>query len=90
MRRGVGILVLAVVVVGAVWCVDGCLDPTDRNGPVPSTRTYTCTVCVMPFATVPPFSLPEQQQQIRAVPDATVVHLWAAPVHLIDHPPRLL
>jgi hypothetical protein len=81
-------LVLAVVVFGAVWCVDGCPDPTDRNSPLRSSGVYTCTICVMPFATVPRFSLPEQGVEFRRIADVTVVHLWLAPTVSIDHPPR--
>lgn len=90
MRRGVGVLVLAVVVVGAVWCVDGCPDPTDKKGPIPSSGTYTCVICVVPFATVPRFSLPDQQLQVRTLAEIAAVHFWIGPTQSIDHPPRFL
>ena len=83
-------LVLAVVVIGAAWCVDGCLDPTDKDGPLPSSGRATCTMCVMPFATVIPFALPEQRAAARTLPAVAIVHLWVAPIRSIDHPPRLL
>ena len=68
----IGILVLAAVVFSAVWCVDGCMDPNTK-GPLPSSGTYTCTICVMPFATVPFFSLPEQGLKVRMVAEATSI-----------------
>ena len=83
-------LVLVAVVFGAVWCVDGCMDPTDRKCPLPSSDTYTCTVCVMPFATVPRFSLPARDLDYRTMAEVTIVHLWLAPIVSIDHPPRAL
>lgn len=83
-------LVLAVVVFGAVWCVDGCPDPTDGNAPRRSSASYTCTICTVAFATVERFSLPERAVAFRPVADVTVVHLWAAPTVSIDHPPRTL
>ena len=91
MRRVVGILVLVVVGFGAVWCLDGCLDPMTRtNAPLQSSGGSTCIVCVVPFTTTPHFSLPQQGAVIRAVAHAPVVHFWAAPTFSIDHPPRAL
>lgn len=87
MRRVVGILVLVVVGFGAVWCVDGCIDP---NGPLESSGGSACVVCVMPFTTTPHFSLPVQTAVMQAASDAPVVHLWVAPTFSIDHPPRAL
>ena len=86
-----GVLVLIVVIFGAVWCVDGCIDPaTDTKSPLQSSGTYTCIVCVIPFVTIPRFSLPEQLLEIRTVTDVAEVHLWSAPTFSIDHPPRSL
>jgi len=91
MRRVVGILVLVVVGFGAVWCVDGCVDPMARsNGPLESSGGSACVVCVVPFTTTPQFSLPERTGVLKAAADAPVVHLWVAPSFSIDHPPRSL
>lgn len=92
MRRVVGILLLVVVGFGAVWCVDGCVDPTrEASGPVRSSGSGApCVICVVPFTTTARFSLPVQRAQLRPVADRPVVHLWSAPVFSIDHPPRTL
>jgi hypothetical protein len=91
MRRVVGILVLVVVGFGAVWCVDGCVDPMTRsNGPLPSSGGSACVICVVPFTTLVQFSLPAQTGVMQAAADTPVVHLWVAPTFSIDHAPRTL
>lgn len=91
MRRVVGILVLVLIVFGAVWCVDGCVDPLTRsNAPLQSSSASTCVVCVVPFTTTSHFSLRHQGAVTRVVAHAPVVHFWAAPTFSIDHPPRSL
>jgi len=91
MRRVVGILLLVVVGFGAVWCVDGCVDPTRDAGPLRSSGGgATCVVCVVPFTTTAHFSLPVQYAVLQPVDHGPVVHLWTPPVFSIDHPPRTL
>ena len=89
MRRGIGMLVLAVIVVGAAWCADGCPDPTDQTS-LPHSASVSACICVIPFATVAAFSLPERELARRRYAEVTIVHLWLAPVLSIDHPPRFL
>lgn len=86
MRRGIGLLVLVAVIVGAAWCADGCPDPTDQT--LPHSSSVSACICVIPFATVARFSLPERELPRQAYAEVTVVHLWLAPVLSIDHPPR--
>lgn len=91
MRRGVAVLVLLVVGFGAVWCLDGCIDPmTAANGPVQAAGGSCCVVCVVPFTTTPTFSLPERAAVTQPLIDAFAVHLWTAPTFSIEHPPRTL
>ena len=91
MWRVVGMLILVVVGFGAVWCVDGCIDPMTRsNGPLQSSGGSACVVCVVPFTTQAQFSLPEQSGVTQAAGDTPVVHRWAAPTFSIDHPPRTI
>jgi hypothetical protein len=91
MRRVVGIVVLIVVGFGAVWCVNGCIDPaSEASGSVPTTGGSACVVCVVPFTTAARFSLPEQRAELQPVAASPVLHLWVPPVFSIDHPPRTL
>lgn len=88
MRRVVATVVLVVVGFGAVWCVDGCVDPVMQQDAPAHSEGSTCIVCVVPF-TMSPFVVgPMEVAVVRVGIDRPVAHLWAAPTFSIEHPPR--
>ena len=91
MRRFVAALLLVVVGLGAVYCIDGCADPTaDRDVPGQGADASTCVVCVVPFTTTPIVSDEVVVSKARILTDPHCAHLWDAPTFSIDHPPRIL
>lgn len=89
MRLAVAALSLVLVVVGAVWCIDGCEDPSQyRSSPAP--LESACTICVVPFAVTPEFDLPPDAVLVSFEVTPLTPALVSAPPLAIDHPPRLL
>lgn len=90
MRRLVAIALLIVVGFGAVWCVDGCVDPaTGHDAPSQSSDASTCIVCVVPFTTSPSVVALREVATAGVPVDLPISHLWVAPTFSIDHPPRI-
>jgi hypothetical protein len=91
MGRLVAIALLIVVGFGAVWCVDGCVDPaTGHDAPSQSSEASTCIVCVVPFTTSPSVVATREIATARVPADLPIAHLWVTPTFSIEHPPRII
>jgi hypothetical protein len=90
MRRAVAALSLAVVIVGAAWCVDGCADPFENASTSSGPVELACTICVVPFAVTQEFDLPPDTIPVSFETIALTPGLVSAPPLTIDHPPRVV